>query len=185
MPESVDTASNTEEVVLTWNWDASEYHRANSAIFRARRLGIRLRFPLIALAIGISLGLFEVYFRDRSLLVGIIAMLFLSAFAFAGGVIGSRVQGWLGARQFSKKNPPDRRSMKATITPHQYLIDAPNGSVSLTWRAIERAVESQVFFLLYTSPSAGYYIPKRAMDDRSLVNVRRVLKDMVADCHLL
>ncbi|RLA52586.1 MAG: hypothetical protein DRR42_07150 [Gammaproteobacteria bacterium] len=185
MSQSADPASTDEEVVLTWNWDASEHHRANSAIFKARRLGVRLRFPLIALAIGISLGLFEVYFRDRNLLVGVVAVLFIPTFAFAGGVIGSRIQGRVAARQFSKKNPPDRRSMKVTITPHRYLIDAPDGSVSLMWRAIERVVESQPFFLLFTSSSGGYYIPKRAMDDQSQVNVRRFLKDMVTDCHLL
>ena len=139
---------------------------------------------MFALAVGAGFGALEFYFQSESVSYAIFSALFILACALVGGVVGSRIQPRLAANRTARKYPPGQRSMTTTVSPSGFRVESPNVSVSLSWKTIERVVESKDYFLLFVSSSRGYFIPKSAAHGQDLAYLRKLLKDKVEDCHL-
>ena len=82
---------------------------------------------------------------------------------WVGARIGARVQSRMRARHIERETRAEERQMVVWIEEEHFRLEWGSGKLELGWASVRRAVETPEFILLFCNRTAGYYLPKSAI----------------------
>jgi hypothetical protein len=69
---------------------------------------------------------------------------------------------------YHRNHPTLKGSQVFEFTPERLIMRGPLHNTELDWRAVQRVVETDRFFLFFISKSVAYFLPKRAVPPAEL-----------------
>ena len=170
--------SDLDSIHVGWKWHRDTFLRAQREMWRLRARKKNTRAWLFRCLMGIA-GIYLGYALFRSIAGALGFAVFVGAMGVVGGMIGQRVQWRVQATSFEKRCMPKYASVTYVIDSTGFRITNADTDLHLGWSGFQRWAESDEFFLLFTGPSMGYYIPKQAVTSGDLQRTRERLSSSI------
>ena len=179
MSQTAPTSPHLEPLAFRFGWDRAEFRRFYHALIRHRTR-----------TLGTSLVLWVPYgFMVLALVYLAAGLVVHSAAAMAQALpwvlmllFWGAVLRWVrpntAARNYQAKTNPyfDLDDMQRVVDAEGLEAGSPRARSRLTWQALHKVVETEEFFLFYTSPACAIQLPQRAIPSDAM---RERLRQMV------
>jgi len=160
-----------------YSWDPVAFRRANRLVMRHAIFPrwVRALLKVTPWFAGTVLALwlvFTVISQDWDALARSSPWLILVVGWFAFLLYGTA---WLGVRAFEKRHPPGHREIEVTLDESGFHTSSHPGELRLIWDALPQVVETDEFFLFYSTAQVAHYLPKAAIPPYDLSGLRLLI----------
>jgi hypothetical protein len=171
---AVEIVKSSDAYAYTFEFARGEHIRATRAIYK-HRMHDRWRRRFLLLSV-LLFAAFVVANTAADLRRGRFPGMFAAWVVFAAWPFLPLLNGYLAARKWEQLNPAKHRTVSFRVGDDGIRSTSFPGSVDLRWAGIKQVIETSEFLLFFMTHQAAAYLPKRAVPDVDIGQLRQMIR---------